>query len=65
MISYSLADLNVLLYDGQVAYDIIELVYDKLNISHLNKSIFDKLTLVKGLADDYRSFERFSALKNK
>ncbi len=47
MTAQSLADLNVLLYDGQVAYDIIELVYDKLNVNHLSKSIFDKIALVQ------------------
>ena len=57
MTAQSLADLNVLLYDGQVAYDIMELVYDKLNVNYLSKSIFDKITIVRNLIEDYRANE--------
>ena len=60
---HSLADLSTLLYDGQVAYDIIELVYDKLNVKSLNNSVFDKITIVRNLIEDYRTFERFDELK--
>ena len=62
LIALSLADPNILLYDGHVAFDAVKSVYDKMNISTLSNHVQEKRTLVSNLLSHANSLKYFDSL---
>jgi hypothetical protein len=60
LISLSLADQNILLYDGHIAFDAVRKVYDDLNVNHLSRLVQEKRVAVKSLlknANDLKYYD--------
>lgn len=63
LISLSLADQNILLYDGHIAFDAVKKVYEDLNVNHLSRLVQEKRTAVKSLlknANDLKYYDLIS-----
>jgi len=63
LISLSLADQNILLYDGHIAFDAVRKVYDDLNVNHLSRLVQEKRAAVKSLlknANDLKYYDLIS-----
>lgn len=56
-IAFSVADPSIMLLDGHVAFDIIDLVFEKMKVNETNKRLIEKLELVHRLINDSRSYK--------
>jgi len=63
-IAFSVADPSIMLLDGHVAFDILELVFEKMKINNTNKKLIEKLELVRKLIEDSRSSKYINYVKN-
>jgi hypothetical protein len=65
LIALSLADPNILLYDGHVAFDAVKSVYEKMNISSLSNLVQEKKAMVSSLLNHANSLKYFDITTKK